>query len=454
MFDKNKKNKKKLKIIAGVVGSTALVGAVASGITVVAGIEENEEENKKTKNLEVIIPSNKRNLGKIYIGQISSNIRHKKIEMEIKDIIKNTYKIDITKIKIQINNSQNQAIISSKNKNMYVGVVTLNYIFDTSFVTLDYIVPNINERSEQVSTYNYSHHQDIVSARNDILRDSEFRNLPELDNFINKLNYKVKYKASKESINSFKKIENNNDNFENFENLDKQFNDYHFLFNGRINFQQFILTISDYWTNQNNYKPWILKNGKYIKENYINVNSQINEMKQEMCRFYNILAQVYEKNNVFKMLQKIEFDQQLLENTNGVVGRAYSGSCDNDMCTYKIVLDTDNFKDDWKYGMEVMAHEYGHILDYLISDILFKKGLTLDAREYMIASLANGTKINNKAYQKLLTYGIVRSSYGRISKKDLFAEAFGRWIMTPEINRDLGWEKLDKFFRIDLPNIL
>ncbi|WJG71314.1 hypothetical protein [Spiroplasma ixodetis] len=105
--------------------------------------------------------------------------------MEIKDIIKNTYKIDITKIKIQINNSQNQAIISSKNKNVYVGVVTLNYILDTSFVTLDYIVPNINERSEQVSTYNYSHHQDIVSARNDILRDSEFRNLPELDNLIN-----------------------------------------------------------------------------------------------------------------------------------------------------------------------------------------------------------------------------------------------------------------------------
>lgn len=451
----NKKNSKKIKIIAGVVGSTALLGSIASGITVVAGIEENEEENKRTKNLEVIIPSNKRNLGKIYIGQIASNIKNKKISIAIEEILKDTYKIDIKKIKIKIDNSKNEAIISPKNKNMYVGVVTLNYILDTSFVTLDYIVHNINERNEQVSTYKPGHHQDILSAKNDILREWKFRNLPEIDNFINELNSKVKYKTNEESNNDFKKIEDNNDNFENFKDLDKQFNDYHFLFNGRINFQQFISTIHDYWTNQNNNKPWVLKNGKYIQENVINVNSKINEIQQAMCRFYNIFAQVYGKNNVFKMLKKIELDKQLAERT-GADGQAWSGSCDNDMCTYKIELDTDNFQDDWKYGMEVMAHEYGHILDYFITDTLSERGLTISVREYMISSLANGTKIKNKDYQELLTYGIVRSWYGRNSKskRDLFAEAFKRWIMTPEINHDLGWEKLDKFFRIDLPKIL
>lgn len=443
------KKKKKTVIIARIIVTSFLIGVgiFASNIYI---FKEKIEE----KNIEVIIPNNKRNLGKVYIGQIASNIKNKKIEVAIKDILKNTYKIDINKIKIKINNIQNQAIISPKNKNMYTGVVKLNYILDTSFVTLDYIAPNINERSEQVSTYNYGHHQDILSAKNDILNDPEFYNLPELDNFINKLNYKVKYKANKESVNSFKEIEKNNDNFDNFENLDKQFNDYHFLFNGKINFQQFISIINDYWTKQNNHKNSFFKNETRIKETAINVNFKINKIKQEMCRFYNILAQVYGNNNVFKMLQKIEFDQQLKEKNNDVVGRSYAGSCDNDMCTYKIVLDTDNFKDNWKYGMEVMAHEYGHILDYFISDILFKKGLTFDVRKYMISSLANETKINNKAYQKLLTYGIVRSWYGRISKNDLFAEAFGRWIMTPEINRDLGWEKLDKFFRIDLPKIL
>ncbi|WP_338974723.1 hypothetical protein [Spiroplasma endosymbiont of Tricholauxania praeusta] len=46
-------------------------------------------------------------------------------------------------------------------------------------------------------------------------------------------------------------------------------------------------------------------------------------------------------------------------------GEAYFGSCNNNMCNTKIILDTDIFRD-IKYGMEVMVHEYGHILDSLI----------------------------------------------------------------------------------------
>lgn len=454
MSEKKDKKKKTAKIIAGIVGSATLIGGgVTEGIIIATTEIEKEWEKNKKKSLEIIIPRGKRDLGKVFIGQTTPILKTKKIEKEIEDILKNIYKIDITKIKITINNSQNQTIISSLNEDVYMGIVKLNYVLDTSFVTLDYIVPDISTRNEQVPTYNYSQHQDILSAKNDILIDSNFKNLPEFDNFINELNQKIKYKASKESINTFKKLEDNNDNFKNFEDLNRQFNDHHFLFNGKINFQQFITTISDYWTHKNK-NNWVYKNGEYINEIIIDVNCKTNELKKEMCRFYNIFAQVYGKNNVFKMLEKIEFDRQLYEKTGGVVGQAHPGSCDNDMCTTKIVLDTDNFKDDWKFGMEVIAHEYGHILDYLISDMLLKKGLQLDAREYMISSLASGTKINNKSYQKLLAYGIVRSSYGRKSKKDLFAEAFGRWIITPEKNRDLGWEKLDKFFRIDLPKIL
>ncbi|WP_342252982.1 hypothetical protein [Spiroplasma endosymbiont of Zeiraphera isertana] len=133
-----------------------------------------------------------------------------------------------------------------------------------------------------------------------------------------------------------------------------------------------------------------------------------------------------------------------------MLGEAYFGSCNDNMCNTKIILDTDIFRD-IKYGMEVMVHEYGHIFNSLIRN---KQNNNFDARKYMISSLANGTKINNKSYQKLLSYGIVRSWYRRTSYIDLFPEAFGRWIMTPEQNRDLGWEKLDKFFRIDLLKLL
>ncbi|WP_342272886.1 hypothetical protein [Spiroplasma endosymbiont of Acasis viretata] len=38
-----------------------------------------------------------------------------------------------------------------------------------------------------------------------------------------------------------------------------------------------------------------------------------------------------------------------------------------------------------------------------------KQNNNFDARKYMISSLAKGTKINNKSYQKLLSYGIVRT---------------------------------------------
>lgn len=125
------------------------------------------------------------------------------------------------------------------------------------------------------------------------------------------------------------------------------------------------------------------------------------------------------------------------------------GHCNDKMCSSKIELDIDNFLK-VNYGLQVMVHEYGHILDFLITKILDKQNEHFHSRKYIISSLANDTKITNKSYQKLLAYGIIKSSYGRTSNSDLFTEGFGRWLLTPEQNRDLGWKKLDKFFRVDL----
>ncbi|WP_342217524.1 hypothetical protein [Spiroplasma endosymbiont of Amphimallon solstitiale] len=76
-----------------------------------------------------------------------------------------------------------------------------------------------------------------------------------------------------------------------------------------------------------------------------------------------------------------------------------------------------------------------------------------DETNYMISSLANGTKINDPIYQKLLAYGIVRSEYGRESHLDLFAEAFDQWIDTEESQRNIAWEKLDKAMFSNLCNL-
>lgn len=204
---------------------------------------------------------------------------------------------------IEINSNQNQAIVSSLNKDIYSGVVTLIYQIDTSFVTLDYLVPDLNTRKQQVTSYQPIHYEEIINAKNDILNDNEFKNLPEINDFINKLNQNVKYKASNEVVNVFSKLENNNANFRDFEDLKQQVSQYHTSFNGKIDFDDFINTITNYYHNYNNIN--------YYQQ--IDVNTNISQLKTQICRFYNILAQVYGKDNTLKMLQKIELDQQFHE---------------------------------------------------------------------------------------------------------------------------------------------
>ncbi|WP_339046808.1 hypothetical protein [Spiroplasma endosymbiont of Colias croceus] len=289
----SKKNKNS-KIIAGIISSAVLISGATTGILYNSEMEENIEEEieiEKKKNLEIIFLKGKRNLGKIYIGQDITTINDdEKVKKEIIDIFSNKYNIDVTSLEIKIVTNQNEAIITSINEDIYIGTVKLKYSPNRSFVTLDYIVPDLNIRDKQVPTYSYQHHQEILFGKNDILNDKEFKNLPAVNDFINILNEQVKFKASEESNNAFKKLENNNDNFKDFEDLKKQFNDHYLLFDGKIDFESFIKTISNY-----------------------HINANIDELKTGICRFYNILAQLYGKNNVFKMLEKIELDQKLWE---------------------------------------------------------------------------------------------------------------------------------------------
>ncbi|WP_338962094.1 MULTISPECIES: hypothetical protein [unclassified Spiroplasma] len=66
----SKKNKNS-KIIAGIISSAVLISGATTGILYNSEMEENIEEEieiEKKKNLEIIFPKGKRNLGKIYIG--------------------------------------------------------------------------------------------------------------------------------------------------------------------------------------------------------------------------------------------------------------------------------------------------------------------------------------------------------------------------------------------------
>lgn len=245
-----------------------------------------------SQNLTTLLPISQRNLGNIYIGQTTSNDKRQAIKLAIADIVRNKYNLDVINIAIKVDSNHNQAIISSLNKNVYTGAVTLNYTLDMSFVTLDYLVPDLDTRQQKIAFYHYPHHQEIINIKNDILNDNEFKILPEINDFIDELNEKIKYKASNEAINAFNKLENNNENFKDFADLKQQIDQDHHSFNGSVNFDAFINTITNYYHN-------------YNKSNYyqqIDVNANINVLKKGICRFYNILAQVYGKDNVLKML--------------------------------------------------------------------------------------------------------------------------------------------------------
>ncbi|WP_400254515.1 hypothetical protein [Spiroplasma endosymbiont of Cleonymus obscurus] len=341
----------------------------------------------------------------------------------------------------------------------------------------NYIVPDINKRINKVVSdrINFIEGEDAASLKQWYLKNPQnwFNKTSKKLNFVTNLEEKIQYQAKKESINEFNLLANNKSNFTDFSDLQNQIN---------------ITNLGKTYTNIN----W----DTLINSSTINANEKA-EIKDKLVRFYNIFAQIYGKKNVLKLLYRVA-----KINKNGLFGFVKSGYVYNSQFqNYSLVqvmaINPNSLSKRTQYWQYVsgykasksiirtIVHEYGHALgsfirlnfqgkqrinsladndpkkwwnnhfnsSYLLKDNL-EKGEITDETNYMISSLANGTKINDPIYQKLLAYGIVRSEYGRESHLDLFAEAFDQWIDTEESQRNIAWEKLDNFFRIDLPRIL
>ncbi|WP_342223598.1 hypothetical protein [Spiroplasma endosymbiont of Asaphidion curtum] len=384
---------------------------------------EKENQKLKEKNLSKIIIENKKNLETIKTSGLE-----KPTEEQIKNLLGNKFDIDINKIQIKNITSTTAKVISDDNK-VYTGEVTINYIIDKS-INLDYLVPNIKNR-KKVETFrnsSFSKLQDIVKNLSFLTKNGWFKkyeNLSDMNKFIHELDEKLIYKANQESINEFNKIKNNTDNFSDFANLNEQFKDEAFVMSKStlvgINWE-FLLNL-------------LLNNNERMKD----------KIKENLVYFYNIMAKVYGKNNLMQMVEKIDLQQPWTKNL------AYVEHPYNNRYNLKtIVLNYSLAKRSYEVILWTIVHEYGHMLDFFCNNVWIK---TL-GENYMINSLAENTRITDDNYKKLLAYGIIRSNYGTTSYKELFAEAFANWIVTPEENRDVAWEKLDKFFRIDLPKMI
>lgn len=347
----------------------------------------------------------------------------------------------------------------------------------------NYIVPDINNRTSKIISDRLNFFGiDTSNVKNWYLRNSEnwFNKSNKKWEFINNLEEKIQYKANEKSIKEFNDLEKNKDIFNDFNNLQTQLNDTYLNTTKKVN-----INFEDLFQKIN-----ILTKYK-------------NEIKNEILKFYNIFSKLYGKNNVLKLVYKIDYDKLLDKNhiaaqTKGLKfwkfepNYGYYLNCIQMISLSNVVFSNQTAINNYILGfwsskniVHSLVHEYGHALSNFLSldlkgrqninyfvdnqdtfqlDTYFYKSLQISQNnssqqlnspeKYMISSLANGTKINDPIYQKLLSYAIVRSNYGRTSINELFAEGFAQWIETPENQRNIAWEKLDKFFRIDLPKIL
>lgn len=342
-------------------------------------------------------------------------------------------------------------------------------------ISCNYLVPDINNRTNKVIIDRLDIDGEDISSLKKYL--ANFAN-PWLAKtakklkFVDNLEDKLKFKASLKAINEFNNLDNKN-SFKNFDDLQTQLRNYNL---GKVKVQ------ID-WNN-------------LFKSLALNIFVQ-QQIKKQLLHFYNIFVQVYGKQNVFKMLYKMGF-KNFSGNLMAQVVSAFTYDyghysliqvmgCGPTTFSSQVVLNS--YFSGWsssKNIIEVICHEYGHLLGKFIclnlqerqninsladnnsskwwnayfNNWSFINKMSVettkinDETNYLISSLADGTKINDPIYQKLLAYGIVRSNYGRESHSDLFAEAFNQWINTEESQRNIAWEKLDKFFRIDLPKVL
>lgn len=293
---------------------------------------------------------------------------------------------------------------------------------------------------------------------------------PAAINLVKKYEYQIHQPASKESIDEFNNLYDSNKNqaiWNNFANLQYD------LTHTRVGKKN----IDVNWVTM--YKKAGLSN------------EQLQLAEQQQLRFYNIFAKVFGKSNVLKLIQKVA---PVAVTDNTVAWTAFDPNIDSQCMGYGPDFVNINLIDQqyqagfWSSDqiISVTTHEYGHALSNFIglsvverktfntnwnwstgnnsnSSVSFNKAINSntikqinDRAWYLINFLANQAKLITTNEKLLFALITVNSNYGRSAwandhyninlDDEFFAESFAKWILTPQNQRDWGWELENNFF--------
>jgi len=348
--------------------------------------------------------------------------------------------------------------------------------YNQTDISCNYIVPDINSRTTIINSDRNDNDNLKTWLEQEERKSERWLNVTKRKKqFVANLERKIKYNASPQSIQAFNKLmDNKTQPFQDFDTLNTEL------------------------------KTKTLSNKNTIKIDWEGILEELKipfvkleEIKNELLKFYNIFATVYGKNNTLKMLYRIATVPSSRQKVVAFVKPDFlykenSFSFIQIMGVGPNVFNPRTINFQYHIGwwsnnniLQILAHEYGHVLgNFLRLDKTQRQKInsladndlnqwwnnyfnsnqhsntnkllpqTFDETKYLVSSLAKTTNIHQPIYQKLLAYGIIRSNYGRMSYRDLFAEAFVQWILTPNMQRNVAWEKLDYFFRIELPKLL
>lgn len=330
---------------------------------------------------------------------IKTNGYHVPTAVQIKTTLKQQFpNLNVNKIKIRDNISATNATIISNDYKFYNGSVMINYILDKSIANQI----NLNQQYIPNQIWMQQRHYNGLWINNKQITANE-ENLTNA--FLSQTQNSALPFYEKQEFTSFQEL----------------------------------LT----FLNQNIKASW-----EYIVKNFCNTYKE--QLKELILLFYNILANIFNKNNVNDILRQIK-----VENLNNVWGYANSGN-------RQVVLNSTTLKCDyantaiyeWTSGFKTsnsifktLFHEIGHIIHFysLSRNINPIEHL----KEFLVKKINNSHNLDREKNFQLFHL----SEYSFKSSFEFFAEGFSYWFLTNDTLKTKAWEFWHEFLTFYLPSL-